>query len=105
LARSTTSYSVELDDDLRAQLRDLPKAERHRIDEIIRHVQESFGQPHQHSGTGIRNLTAKGSRYPVYECRVSKSIRLVFSVPEISILYFHIMGTHDEVRRFLKSFL
>ena len=104
-APSTTSYSVELDDDLRAQLRDLPKSERQRIGEAIRRVQESFGRPHLHAGIGIRDLAPKRSRYPVYECRVSRPIRLVFTVMDKSTLYFHIMGTHDDVQRFLRSFL
>ena len=101
----TTSYRVEFDDDLLAQLRDLPKAERQQIGQAIRRVQQGFGRPHQHSGIGIRDLAPKRSRYPVYECRVSRPIRLVFTVVDGSTLYFHLMGTHDDVQRFLRSFL
>src|SRR5712691_7786834 len=42
-ARSKKSYSVYLDDDLRAELRTWPKAERGRIGRLIRRVQENFG--------------------------------------------------------------
>lgn len=104
-APSKTAYSVHLDDDLRRQLRDLPRAERQQIGESIRRVHEGFGRPHQHSGIGIRDLAPKGSRYSVYECRLSRGIRLVFTVIDGSTLYFHMMGTHDDVQRFLRSFL
>jgi mRNA-degrading endonuclease RelE of RelBE toxin-antitoxin system len=105
LGQSTRSYSVELDEGLLAQLRDLPKSERQTIGDLIRRAQESFGQPHQHSGVGIRDLAPKGSRYRVYECRISKAVRLVFTIVDPSTLFFHMMGNHNEVQRFLKSFL
>lgn len=103
--RAKTSYSVRLDDDVLAQLRDLPKRQRQQIGAAIRVVQENFGSPHQHGGIGIRDLTAKGSRYRVYECRCSRAVRLVFTVEDGRMLYFHMLGTHDEVHRFLRSFL
>jgi mRNA-degrading endonuclease YafQ of YafQ-DinJ toxin-antitoxin module len=102
---SKRSYSVRLDDDLLAQLRDSPKAERQQIGEAIRTVQENFGRPHQHSGIGIRDLAPKGSRDHVYECRLTKAVRLVFTLEDDSTLYFHMMGTHDQVQRFLRSVL
>ena len=103
--RSKRSYSARLDEDLLAQLRRSPKEARHQVGEAIRTVQENFGRPHQHSGIGIRGLAPKGSGDHVYECRLSKGVRLVFTLVDRRLLYFHMMGTHDQVQQFLKSFL
>ena len=35
----------------------------------------------------------------------AKGLRLVFTLEPPALLYFHTIGNHDEVRRFLKSFL
>ena len=102
---SKRSYSARLDEDLLAQLRGLPKEARQQIGETIRAVQENFGRPHQHSGIGVRGLSPKGGRYQIYECRVSRAVRLVFTLVDDRMLYFHMMGTHDQVQQFLKSFL
>ena len=102
---SKRSYSARLDEDLLARLRTSPKEARQRVGQAIRTVQENFGRPHEHSGIGVRGLSPKGSGHHVYECRLSKGVRLVFTLLDDRTLYFHMMGTHDQVRRFLKSFL
>src|SRR6266568_5776611 len=102
-ARSKTSYSVQLDDDLLAELRQWPKPDRKRVGDIIRRVGENFGRPHLHSGLGIRDLSPGRKRLHVYECRVSRVLRLVLTLEPGSLLYFHMIGTHDEVQRFLRS--
>ena len=104
-ARSKSSFSVQLDEDLLAELREWPKPDRKRIGVIIRQVQESFGHPHLHSGLGVRDLSPKGKSFGVYECRIGRALRLVFTRERPSLLYFHMIGTHNEVQRFLKSFL
>jgi len=103
-ARSKTSYSVQLDDDLLAELRKWPKPDRKRVGDAIRKAQENFGKPHLHSGSGIRDLSSGRKRLHVYECRVSKPVRLVFTLERPALLYFHMIGTHDDVLKFLKSF-
>jgi mRNA-degrading endonuclease YafQ of YafQ-DinJ toxin-antitoxin module len=104
-ARSKKLYNAYLDEDLRAELRSWPKRDRARVGRLIQRVQENFGSPHLHSGTGIRDLSPKGSRLGVYECRIGRGLRLVFTSESPALLYFHTIGNHDEVRRFLKSFL
>src|SRR4030095_11036082 len=64
-APSKTSYRVQLDDALLAELRQWPKGDRKRIGDTIRRVQENFGRPHLHSGVGIRDLSPKGKRLGV----------------------------------------
>jgi mRNA-degrading endonuclease YafQ of YafQ-DinJ toxin-antitoxin module len=75
------------------------------VGRLIQRVQDNFGHPHLHSGTGIRDLSPKGSRLNVYECRIGRGLRLIFTLKTPATLYFHMIGNHDEVRRFLKSFL
>jgi mRNA-degrading endonuclease YafQ of YafQ-DinJ toxin-antitoxin module len=104
-ARSKKLYSAYLAEDLRSELRSWPKPDRARVGKLIQRVQENFGKPHLHSGTGNRDLSPKGSRLSVYECRIGRGLRLVFTLESAALLYFHTIGNHDEVRRFLKSFL
>lgn len=94
---SKARLEIRLDPDLLAALRTLSKAERKEIGELIERVRDSFGNPHAHSGTGIRTL-GRG----LYECRHGLSLRLVFAAYR-GLLYFHILGNHDEVQRFLKA--
>src|SRR5205809_1065316 len=77
-AQSKKLYSVYLDNDWRAELRSWPKADRKRIGTQIRRVQEAFGKPHLHTGVGVRDLSPKGSRVHVYECRLGLALRLIF---------------------------
>jgi mRNA-degrading endonuclease YafQ of YafQ-DinJ toxin-antitoxin module len=87
------------------ELRRWPKADRKRVGDTIRNVQENFGRPHLHAGVGIRDLSPKAKRLGLYECRISRALRLVFTRERPSLLYFHMLGTHNEVQKFLRSFL
>ena len=80
-----------------AVLRESVKKERKSIGERIEEVRAGFGNPHLHRGAGIRAL-GRG----LYECRHGLALRLVFSAYR-GLLYFHMMGDHDEVQRFLKA--
>jgi len=60
---------------------------------------DSFGRPHTHLGVGIRKIHPGG----VYEFRVGKRYRVVFTQPQPDLLMLHILGDHDEVQRFLNS--
>lgn len=88
---------MEIADELLEQFRVLPEKERKRIGDLLKNVQESFGAPHAHRGSGIRAL---GGDF--YECRLGLKTRLIFeNTPEL--LLFYMMGDHDEVQRFLKN--
>jgi len=56
-----------------------------------------FGQPHLHSGRGIRDL-----RQGIYECRAGLDLRLVFRRKD-DALVFEFAGTHNEVRAWVKA--
>jgi hypothetical protein len=88
---------IRLDPDLLATLRTFSKQERKEIGDLIEKVRGFFGSPHAHAGIGVRAL-GQG----LYECRHGLSLRLVFAAYR-GLLYFHMIGTHDEVRRFLKA--
>ncbi len=63
------------------------------LDEVL----AGFGRPHAHTGLGIRKL--KGHWF---ECRAGLDLRLVFLAGQ-GVLTFHVIGNHDDVRRFLAS--
>jgi len=56
-----------------------------------------FGQPHLHTGRGIREL-----RKGIYECRVGLDLRLIFRRKD-DALVFEFAGTHAEVRAWVKA--
>jgi mRNA-degrading endonuclease RelE of RelBE toxin-antitoxin system len=89
--------AIEFDRGLLKQLRALPKARRRDIGELIAAVQETFGHPHQHGGIGMRKLP-RGH----YEARLGLGQRLLFE-NRTDALYFKLLGSHDEVNRFLKG--
>ena len=56
----------------------------------------AFGNVHEHRGLGLRALA-----HGFYECRQGLKRRLIFEY-SAGVLYFHTIGDHDDVRRFLK---
>ena len=80
-------------------LRSKSKSERQEIGDAINRVLESWGQPHAHSGIGIRRLTKS-----IFECRVGLDDRLAFvfiaTPPE---LVFFFIGNHDEIQKLIRS--
>lgn len=64
---------------------------------VIAAVAKSFGQPHQHSGIGLRKLGRRS-----YEARLGLQWRIVFVRTGDSLTAYDIMD-HAEVRRWLKG--
>lgn len=71
---------------------------------------DSFGNVHAHQSLGLRDLG-----HGFYECRRGLKLRLLFELisafpqgPSVEqavpskLLYFHTLGDHDDVRKFLK---
>lgn len=92
------SLAIEIDPDLLAQFRKLPKPIRRRVGTHMENVRLQWGYPHLHSGLGIRRLAPN-----LFESRVGLQERLIFQNLEGG-LYFHFMGSHDEVQKFLRSY-
>ena len=60
-------------------------------------LQNDFGNPHVHSGLGIRKL-----RHKIFEVRVGKEYRIVLLAQPGALTAYDIMN-HDDVRAYLKS--
>ena len=80
-----------------ARLDSLPSADRAECWSALLQLADTFGQPHVHSGIGIRKL---GQR--LFECRGNRALRFLFVNFDDS-LEVRFLGTHDEVQRELKS--
>ena len=57
----------------------------------------TFGQPHLHTGRGIREI-----KPGLYECRSGLGLRLLFR-REGENLHFLFAGNHDEIRAYLRN--
>ncbi|MDD5350612.1 MAG: hypothetical protein PHQ12_10410 [Chthoniobacteraceae bacterium] len=97
-ATSKTPFTADLDPDFLDRLRALTPEGRKAMGQIIQRVCDDFGAPHEHRGLGIRDL---GNGF--YECRKGLKTRLIFERIGQKALYFHAVGSHDEIRRFLKG--
>ena len=76
--------------------RRLPEADRHLVDEALKRF-DLYLRTHQAAaGLGLKHL---GSR--TYEFRAGLALRIVY-VAEGEKIVLSLLGSHDEVRRFLK---
>ena len=80
-----------------ACVKKLSTADATAVDAALEGLAETFGTPHMHTGQSIRVLRA-----PVYELRASLTLRVVF-VRSRDALLVDFVGSHDEVRAFLKN--
>lgn len=67
------------------------------VSATLQQVIDGFGQPHAHTGLGIRKLGKH-----LFECRTSLSWRLIFEAQK-GVLTFDFAGDHDEVQRYLRG--
>lgn len=80
-----------------ARVAALPDDECAAVRAAIRALPSFFGRPHLHSGFSLRKLDATH-----YEIRAGLTLRVVFK-HEGQTLAVQLIGTHDEVRAFLKN--
>lgn len=78
------------------RLRDLPKNEKAECLVALCGRVDSFGQPHVHSGLGIRKLGGK-----LFECRRNRDLRFIFQ-DRGAELFVSFLGSHDEIRALLR---
>lgn len=88
---------VQLTKKFLARVQSLSAADSAAVDAALADLLNTFGRPHQHAGTSIRPL-----RPPVYELRLSLSLRIVF-VRNGDVLPVDFVGNHDEVRAYLRN--
>lgn len=88
---------LSIDPAVMQQLGRLPKSERVECLLALCELAEAFGQPHAHSGLGIRKL---GRR--LFECRGSLALRFIFQ-DRPTDLFVSFLGNHDEIKALLRS--
>lgn len=79
------------------RLEPLSRGERAECLLALHELRKGFGQPHVHSGLGIRKLRAR-----TFECRANLALRFLFQ-NRPDCIYVFALADHDEVRRLLKS--
>ena len=81
----------------RRDLRRCPDPVLAEVEKALSLLKEQLGDPHRHTGLGIRKL-----RRNYFELRVGRDLRLVFTLADDGAT-FVLAGDHDDVRRFLNS--
>jgi hypothetical protein len=79
-------------------LQSLNRDERLILGQAINKARDAWGRPHLHAGAGIRKLDPEH-----FECRSGLELRFVFKDLGADGLYFVFMGSHNQVRHFIKS--
>ena len=77
-------------------LKSVPAERREEVFRLMKAALVAYGQPHLHSGLGLRRIP------PFMECRVGLDLRLVFQ-REKDALVFHLCGNHNAVEDFLRN--
>ena len=88
---------IEVSARFKSETRLLPEDQLDQLDQALRSLPAALGQPHRPGGLGIRRL--RGSHF---EFRMGRDKRVVFKL-EGSTATLRMIGTHDDVRRFLKT--
>jgi hypothetical protein len=88
---------LSIDSGVLRRLRELPKSERAECLLTLCELAERFGQPHAHSGLGIRKLGNK-----LFECRTGIVLRFLFQ-DRPTDLFVSFLGDHDEIKALLRS--
>jgi mRNA-degrading endonuclease YafQ of YafQ-DinJ toxin-antitoxin module len=78
--------------------RDLDHEQRQAVLDVILSLPRAMGDPYTHAGLGIRKLHRSG----IWEARVGLGLRLVYGL-QADLLALVRVGTHEDVRRFLKE--
>jgi hypothetical protein len=91
-------FAVELGASWRRWAKHRTDSELEEINQRLRALVGTFGQPHAHAGLGLRRL-----RDNAFEFRISRGIRVVFLYFKPNRLQLMMTGNHDEVRAWLKE--
>ena len=89
---------IALTDRFQREVRALSSEQRAALFEVLLGLSGALGDPHRHVGVGLRKLHASG----IWEARLGLGLRLVFGI-ERDLATLTTVGTHDDVRRYLKS--
>lgn len=89
--------AVTLSPRIRKTAEKLPPDVREKAGKVIAAVAAAFGEPHKHSGLGLRKLARRS-----YEARVHLQWRVVFIHAGKSLIAYDVMD-HDEVASWLRG--
>jgi mRNA-degrading endonuclease YafQ of YafQ-DinJ toxin-antitoxin module len=73
-------------------------AERAAVMTVLLALPKALGRPHDHAGLGLRKIHSSGT----WEARVGLGLRMVFALADSTLTLVR-LGTHDDVKRFLKA--
>ena len=90
------SRLLTIDPTVVRRLRGLPKNEKVECLLALCDLLDSFGQPHVHTGLGIRKLGGK-----LFEFRGNRDLRFIFQ-DRGAELFVSFLGNHDEITRLLR---
>ena len=90
---------IALSHRLQRQLEHAPQDLRQQLAEAVKELPRALGQPHRHAGLGVRKIHPRG----VFELRLGRECRVVFTQPEKNLVMLHLLGNHNDVQRFLDS--
>ena len=89
---------ITLTEKAQSELRALDHTQRAPVLHALLALPAALGQAHLHSGLGIRKVHPSG----VWEARVGLGLRIVFLLSPNELIVVTV-GTHDAVRRFLRT--
>ncbi len=89
---------IALSEGFQRDARRLDGPHRTAVFETILALPRGVGEPHLHAGLGMRKLHASG----IWEARVGLGLRIVFTL-ETDLLTLVRVGSHDEIRRWLRQ--
>jgi mRNA-degrading endonuclease YafQ of YafQ-DinJ toxin-antitoxin module len=89
---------VALTERFQRDVRALVGDQRAAVFEAMLGLPRAIGEPHLHSGLGVRKLHRSG----IWEARVGLGLRLVFAV-EKDLLTLVRAASHEEVKRYLSE--
>ena len=84
-------------------LRRVAPQERLRTAEAIEQIVAYFETQHAPEGLGLKKLFSREGIGATFEARVSRALRILFTV-RADVVTFVMVGDHDEVRRFIRTF-
>jgi len=89
---------IALAEAFQRDVRVLSPEQRSAVFEAILNLPRAVGDAHLHAGLGLRKLHSSG----IWEGRVGLGLRIVFALAAGEMTFVRV-GTHDEVRRFLRQ--
>ena len=84
-------------------LRRVPQHDRIRTVGAIEQVIGYFETQQAPTGLSLKKLFSREGLGAVFEARISRALRLVFTLQQ-NVVTFVMVGDHDEVRRFIRTF-